>query len=349
MKNSTPKYIDSVDFFGAMCDNQINNFDGGISMASLTARAISGFIRAVANVNPEVVEKKKKNLVKDLRSMEPLLKHYIAPKGYKFEKIDVDGIKTEVFSKKEGGSDKVVFVLHGGAYISRMIFYYRLLNKRYSKDADGGTVIHYEYRCAPENLYPAALEDTMKVWDWLTNEKGFKEENIITVGDSAGGHLNINLLMKLHDLGRKMPRAAVCLSPWLDMTASGPSYVYNYKNDPIFGVKGRTPDQSEVNKLLMSSDIFMWLGDNDRKDPYISPVYAEFDETYPPLFVTVGGNEMLLSDSETIVDKFKKAGVDARLDITPGMWHVFNLYQVFPEAKRALQIVDDFIKEQFAK
>jgi len=314
--------------------------------ASLMGRAFSGIVRMVANINPVVVEKKHKNVVKDLRSMEVLFRHYIAPIGYNFKKVDVDGVETEVFSKKKDASDNVILVLHGGAYISRMMFYYRLVNKRYSKASGGGTVVHFLYRCAPESKYPAALEDAMKVWNWLI-EQGYKEENIITVGDSAGGHLNISLLMKLHDLGMKMPRAAVCLSPWLDMTASGKSYRENYGKDPLFGLKGQKVKEEEVQDLLTGSDLYMWFGDNDRKDPYISPIYNEFDNTYPPLFVTVGGNEMLLSDSETIVEKFRKAGVEASLYVEPGMFHVFNLYEVFPESQRAIKIVNNFIYHKF--
>lgn len=317
-------------------------------MASLAGKIFSEIARAAGNVNPEIVEKKKKNIVKDLRSMEVLFKHYVAPKGYSYKTVNVDGIKTEVFSKKNNPGDKVILVIHGGAYISRMMFYYRLVNKRYCDAASGGTVIHYEYRCAPEHRYPAALEDTMKIWDWLLSQ-GFKEENIITVGDSAGGHLSLNLFMKLHDTGRKQPKAAVLMSPWLDMTASGKSYVENYKNDPIFGIRGKTPSPDEVQKLLMSSGLYMWLGDNDRKDPYISPVYADIDNTYPPIYVTAGGYEMLLSDSETIVEKFKKAGVPAKLTVTPDMFHVFNLYEVFPESQKAIKEVCSFIKETFSK
>ena len=315
-------------------------------MASLAGRAFSVIARVAGNVNPIIVEKKKKNVVKDLRSMEPLFRHYIPPIGYRFEKKDANGVPAEVFSKKKNGSRNVVLVIHGGAYISRMMFYYRLLNKRYSKAAGGGTVVHYDYRCAPEHLYPAALEDTMKVWDWLL-EQGWKEENIITVGDSAGGNLSMELMQKLHDTGRKQPRAAILMSPWLDMTASGESYSYNYKVDPVFGIRGKTPTPDEVQKMLMESELYMWLGDNDRRDPYISPVFAEIDDTYPPILVTVGGYEMLKSDSETLVAKFRNAGVKAKLYVGEGMFHVFQIYQLFPEAQKALRVMCEFIKGEF--
>ena len=314
--------------------------------ASVLGRLFSEIARAAGNVNPQIVEEKKKNVVKDLRSMEPLFRHYFAPIGYRYQKTDADGVAVEVFSKKKDASENVVLVIHGGAYISRMMFYYRLLNKRYSKASGGGTVIHYEYRCAPEYKYPCALEDTMKVWDWMLRQ-GFQEENVVTVGDSAGGHLSVNLMMKLHDTGRKQPRAAVLMSPWLDMTASGKSYMENYKVDPVFGIRGQTPSADDVTKLLMKSELYMWLGDNDRRDPYISPVYAEFDDTYPPIFVTVGGYEMLKSDSETLVEKFRKAGVEASLYVGEGMFHVFPVYQLFPEAQKGLKAVCGFIQGKF--
>ena len=315
-------------------------------MASLAGRAFSFIARAAGNVNPLIVEKKHKNVVKDLRSMEPLFRHYFAPIGYSFEKKNVNGVTTEIFRKKKDPSDNVVLYIHGGAYVSRMMFYYRLLNKRWSKASGGGTVIHYDYRCAPEHIYPAALEDTMTVWDWLL-EQGVKPENIVTIGDSAGGHLSVSLWMKLREQGRELPRASVLMSPWLDMTASGESYVYNYGVDPVFGIKGASVSPDEVTTLLMKSELYMWLGDNDRKDPYISPLFNEFDDKYPPTFVTVGGNEMLLSDSKTLVEKLQKAGVNATLWIGDKMFHAYPVYQIFPEARQALNAISAFIRGQY--
>ncbi len=314
-------------------------------MASLAGRLFSEIARAAGNVNPKVVIEKKKNVVKDLRSMEPLFPCYFAAPGYEYKKTDAPGVPTEICRKKKNGSNKVVLVLHGGAYISRMMFYYRLLNKRYSKASGGGNVVHFDYRCAPEHTYPAALEDAMKVWDWLLAQ-GFRAEDIVTVGDSAGGNLTMELLLKLHALGRKMPKASVMMSPWLDMTAGGRSYVENYPVDPVFGIRGQTPSADEVQDLLRKSELYMWLGDNDRTDPLISPVFAEIDGTFPPIFVTVGGDEMLRSDSETLVEKFRKAGVEATLLIGDRMFHAYPVYQIFPEARQALKAIGEFIRQK---
>ena len=314
--------------------------------ASIRGRLFSEIARAAGNVNPDIVEKKNKNLVKDLRSMEPLFTHYIPPAGYYFRKEIVNGVPVEIFGKKKDPSENLIFVVHGGAYVSHMMFYYRLLNKGYSEASQGGTVVHFDYRCAPEYKYPCALEDTLAVWDHFMNS-GYKAENTIVIGDSAGGHLSVDLMMKLHERGETMPRAAVLMSPWLDMTASGDSYVYNYKVDPVFGIRGVTPSADEVKELLFKSELFMWLGDNDRRDPYISPVFADIDDKYPPILVTVGGYEMLKSDSETLVKKFRDAGIDAQLYVGEGMFHVFNVYQFFPESRKAIRLVNEYIRLKF--
>lgn len=315
-------------------------------MASLAGRAFCAIARAAGNINPQIVEKKHIDIVKNLRSMEPLFKHYFPPIGYTFEKTTANGVPAEVFRKKKNPSGNVVLFIHGGAYVSRMMFYYRLLNKRWSKASGGGTVVHYDYRCAPEHVYPAALEDTMAVWDWL-EEKGVTPDRIVTVGDSAGGHLTVSLWMKLREQGRALPRAGVLMSPWLDMTASGKSYVENYGADPVFGIKGATITENEVKELLHKSEIFMWMGDGDRTDPYISPILNEFDDKYPPSFVTVGGDEMLRSDAETLVEKLKKAGVEATLLVGDRMMHAYPVYQIFPEARQALKAISAFIRGQY--
>ena len=303
--------------------------------------------RAAGNVNPQLVEEKNINLVKNLRSMEPLFPIFLGRRGYKYKKIKVDGVKTEIFKPKENASDNVVFVCHGGAYVSRMMFYYRLLNKRYSKASGGGTVIHFDYRCAPEYTHPAMIEDCMKVWDWMLDQ-GYKAENTIVVGDSSGGNMAMQLFLRLHDAGREMPRAGVLYSPWIDMTASGDSYVYNYPVDPVFGIRGETPAREDVIDLLYKSELFMWLGDTPRDDRYVSPALVDdYDDTYPPLLVFCGGDEVLKSEAELLVKKFNDAGVEATLVCPPGMMHAYPIYELFPEAQAAIKQACAFIREKF--
>ncbi len=312
-------------------------------MASPVSKLVTNIVRLSGNNNPVTIEKKKADLIKNLRGMEHFFKTYIPPVGYKVEKYNVEGLPVELFKKKKGGNNKLVLVLHGGAYVTRLAFIYRWMNLTYSKATGGGSVMLIDYRCAPEHKYPCALEDALKAWDWALAQ-GYKPENIVTLGDSAGGHLNISLLMKLREQNRQMPAGAVFLSPWLDMTCKGQSYIDNYHLDPVFGEKGVKGTPEKVQNFA-DSGIYCWYGENDPYDPYISPVYAEFCDGYPPIFVTVGGNEMLLSDSKTLCEKIEKARGKATLKIIPEMFHVFNLYRVFPEARKAIKWVNEFLGE----
>lgn len=313
---------------------------------SILGRIFAEIARAAGNVNPVIVEKKNKNLVKDLRSMEPLFPIFLGRRGYKFKKVKVDGIKVEIFKPKKNASENVVFVCHGGAYISRMMFYYRLLNKRYSKATGGGTVIHYDYTCAPEATHPSMINQTLKVWDWMLAQ-GYKAENVAVVGDSAGGNLAMQLCLKLHDAGRTMPRAAILMSPWVDMTASGDSYVYNYRVDPVFGIRGYTPTQEEVRSLLYKSELYQWIGESPRDDRYVSPALTDYDGTYPDMWITVGGNELLRSEVELLAKKLEDAGNKVVIHVPKGMFHAYPVYELFPEAQRALKMIFAFLREEF--
>ena len=169
----------------------------------------------------------------------------------------------------------------------------------------------------------------------------------VDMGDSSGGNMALQLMLRLHDAGKPMPRGAVLYSPWSDMTASGDSYVYNYKVDPVFGIRGVTPSPEECKELLYKSDLYNWLGDTPRDDRYVSPALTYYDDTYPPIFVTVGGDEVLKSECELLVKKFNEAGVEATLFAPPGMMHAFPIYELFPEAQQGLRMAFAFIREKF--
>ena len=154
-------------------------------------------------------------------------------------------------------------------------------------------------------------------------------------------------MLRLHDAGRTMPRCAVLYSPWSDMTASGDSYVYNYKVDPVFGIRGVTPTPEEAKELLYKSELYNWIGDTPRDDRYVSPALTYYDDTYPPLLAFVGGDEVLKSEVELLVKKWNDAGVEATLVCPPGMMHAFPIYELFPEAQAALKQVFAFMREKF--
>lgn len=233
--------------------------------------------------------------------------------------------------KQNPNRSKVVLQLHGGGYVSMMHNGHRSFAGLYNEVGRGISVLSIEYRVAPEHPYPAALEDALTAWFWL-EAKGYRAEQILVAGDSAGGGLALALCMYLRDHEYELPCGIVAMSPWADLTASGESYDLNYEKDPLFG---NTRDS-----MLYNSD---YIGRNNPKEPYISPLFGDFSD-FPPMLVQVGSYEMLLSDAVSVAKKAKSAGGKVRLSIYEGMFHVFQMAMlVMPESKRAWMEIGKFI------
>ena len=239
----------------------------------------------------------------------------------------------ELLSPREGArEDEILLQLHGGGYIGAMRNAYRTFAGLYSEAGKGLKVLTIDYRVAPEHPYPAALLDALAAFDWLLS-RGYTEEQIIVAGDSAGGGLALGLCMYLKDIGRPLPAGIIAMSPWTDLTASGPSYVENYEKDPLFG---NTRDS-----LIYNKD-YVW--DNDPRNPYISPLFGNF-EGFPPMLLQVGSVEMLLSDSVSVAEKAKAAGGKVKLSVYEGMFHIFQMaMKLMPESRAAWAEIGRFLK-----
>ena len=244
----------------------------------------------------------------------------------------VDSANGRMFYVNENTSSKyTVFYIHGGGYISAMRTQYKKLAGFYSEVSGGASVLTIDYRVAPKDPYPAALEDALASYDWLINN-GYSEEKIILAGDSAGAGLAMALCYRLKELGRKLPAGIVAMSPWADLTASGPSYKENKDIDPVFG--------GERAEMIYESP---YIGEANPKDPTISPIYGDFKD-FPPMLIQCGTDEMLKSDSDTVAKKAKEAGVLVRYTVYEGMFHVFQLgLGTFPESKEAWEEIKQFI------
>lgn len=257
------------------------------------------------------------------------------PKGFRVSVYEAGNGKMEILIPYRVETDKIIYQLHGGGYLMGFMDLYREMAKEYSRYTDGYPVASLDYRTAPKNRFPKALNDAIEGWELLLN-LGFEAEKIILVGDSAGGNLALALTMYLRDRGKELPGGLVLLSPWTDMAAGGRSYRKNYYHDPMFGTgKGK--------KLCVRRETYAYVGTADRKNPYLSPVYGDFHK-FPKMLLQVGTWEMLESDSVTVYKKAKKAGVKATLEKYPGMFHVFQMYPVLPESKYAWKKIGEFIK-----
>lgn len=309
-------------------------------MTSLRGKLAISVIKKFMNMNPF----SEKDAITVMRKTEINTKFKV-PKNYRFERFDLDGLPVEVFEPLSGNCENVIYYLHGGGYITHLTSMYRNTYRHLSKAGHGARIVMIDYRCAPEYKYPCALEDALKGWDWLMSQ-GYKPENIIVGGDSAGGNLTLVLMLKLRELGKKLPKALVLLSPWTDMTASGETYISNFKTDPMFGCN-RDARREQVEDFLNSS-MYSFCLDEDRQNPLISPIFGEYHGFPPSLFV-VGGSEMLYNDTTTIVDKLKAEGIDVELYVGEGMFHVFPLFfSIIPESKVGFNVILDYISKSFA-
>ncbi len=312
-------------------------------MASIRGKIAKLYLGTMGNLNPN----KTPNTVEKIQKLFGGNINDKTPKGYTLQKeITEKGTRYEkVFKSGEEKNGKVVYYLHGGAYISGLLSVYRKLSPQFYKAA-GVETIFLDYKTAPEHKYPTQLNEAFDVWMELTKNKGYNPKNIIIAGDSAGANLTLALMLKLRDEGEEMPLAGFCFSAWADMKGKGESYVKNYSNDVLFGEKGKVATIEDEERLL-NSEIFSFIGDADRSDPYVSPVYGNY-HGFPPMYFAVGSHEMLLDDTLTIVEKLKKEGIYVGCDVQKEMFHIYPLYGMFvPEGRQSFLRTMNFMKEQF--
>lgn len=257
----------------------------------------------------------------------------VLPKGARFQPVDAGGIKSEWMEMPLVDRARVFLLLHGGGYNAGSPRTHRKMAAHLSRAAHARVLVP-DYRLAPEHPFPAAVKDALRAYGWLL-EQGFAEEQIIVGGDSAGGGLTLSLLLALREAGAKMPRAAVTMSPWTDLSCSSGTYSRHRSLDPIIDKEG------------LSEAGLWYAGSRDPKDPMASPMFADLRDL-PPILVQVGGDETMLDDSRIFADRAKAAGVDVTYQLYDGMWHVHQSGAPdVPEAVAAYNDIAAFIRAQF--
>jgi acetyl esterase/lipase len=184
-------------------------------------------------------------------------------------------------------------------------------------------------------VFPAAVEDAVASYRWLL-ATGVEPERIAVAGDSAGAGLALALLVALRDARAPLPACAVLLSPFADLECRGESYTTMAALDPIV---------SREMGLGMGK---IYVGAREPSHPLASPVHAAL-AGLPPLLIQVGSREVVLDDARTIERHAREAGVPAKLDVWPGMVHVWHLFaSALGEGQRAIEDLGSFIR-QWAK
>lgn len=225
---------------------------------------------------------------------------------------------------------QVVLYLHGGGYFFSSAAAHRPLTWRLS-EALGRPVLSLNYRMAPDHRFEHWQEDALYAYQYLLDQ-GYRPENIIIAGDSAGGHLTLTTLIALRNQGLPLPKAALCLSPWTDMGCSGDSYRKNNRRDAMLPARS-------LRKLAR-----FYLDGIDPRDPAVSPLYADL-RGLPSLMVMAGTGEVLRDDARRMVARARAAGVHVVYEEWRDMPHVFQIFGPFlPEARLAFQHMARFVE-----
>ncbi len=246
-------------------------------------------------------------------------------------RLDADGVPAAWVIPSGLETRRTILYLHGGGYNAGSITSHLPLTSNIALAAKA-RVLAIDYRLAPEHTFPAAVEDALAAYQWLLNEST-PANQIVVAGDSAGGGLTLSLLLTLREKGLPHPAAAICLSPWTDLTCSGESWAGNAKVD--FMLKKRSTFNAAK----------LYLGDADFRSPLASPLFAD-PAGLPPLLIQVGSEEVLLSNSTLFAEKARLAGVDVTLETWKGMQHVWQYAaSMLPEARQAVARIGEYITQ----
>lgn len=254
-------------------------------------------------------------------------------KNYLFTPQIIDNIYYEWtdYIPKENNHLKhnsVILYCHGGGYMTGSCMYAREITTKLAKHT-GLRVLCFNYRLSPEFPYPSAIEDALSAWNYILSCK-YSPDDIIIAGDSAGGNLALVLTLILRDKHMILPKKLILFSPWTDMTFSGASYHSAEIIDPI------------LNNKYITKAISCYLTDTlTANSPYVSPLFADF-KSFPPVYIQVGTNEILLDDSRQLYKQLIKQHIPAKLDIFEGMWHVFQMAPI-PKSEIAISKAAMFI------
>lgn len=295
-------------------------------------RVIEDFIRKSANTGKSI-EQMRSEMEAQALSIPPV-------QGVKTESTVLAGMKSEIITPdtSPAHSLKTVLYVHGGGFCTGTCNTHHDIAARIAA-ASRTRVITFEYRLAPEFLYPAANEDCLKAYHALV-ETGVSENDIVIGGDSVGGYLTLMTLLSLKKNGEPFPKAAFFLSPHTEMLRfDGSSYKTRAELDPSNSLDA-------ISKMVQS-----YLGRpacTETDSAALSPLNEDLGGL-PDLFIQVGGHEVILDDSVRLAENAKKYGVHAMLEVWENMWHTFRFMAcMLPEGQQALDQVGAFIDRQLS-
>ncbi|EZP83104.1 Lipase/esterase [Novosphingobium resinovorum] len=258
------------------------------------------------------------------RRLDGFAKLYPVSSDVSIEVIELSGRPAERVS---AGSGPTVLYFHGGGYVAGSIRSHRHLGARLAMDM-GGTVILFDYRLAPEAVFPAALNDCVAAYAALADIP------VSLAGDSAGGGLAFGVAIAAGQMGLPRPVAIWAASPWINLGTEHESYDLLASVDP-----------------MLSRDIAEWhstryLAGTSHDDPRASPLFANL-AGLPSTLIQIGDREVFFGDAVRLHQRLIAAGVDCELSVGREMFHVWHLYWPdLPEGREAVRAAADFLLMQ---
>jgi epsilon-lactone hydrolase len=247
--------------------------------------------------------------------------------GFTLSSMEAGGVPLLSVTPDDHVPVRTVVYFHGGGYLWMTPQSHLPVLVAISR-ATGARCVGVHYRRAPEHRFPAAVDDAVTAYRWLLDQ-GNAPERVGFAGDSAGGGLLLAALVALRDQGNELPAAAVCFSPWTDLTVSGPSAAM--ADDPV--VSGHA--------LRMMAGAY--LGGSDPRSALASPLYANLSGL-PPLQIQVGSREALLDDARRFAERARQGGVDVTYVEHPGVIHMWIVFgPEIPESRAALSLLASFL------
>jgi acetyl esterase/lipase len=262
--------------------------------------------------------------------LEGLANFFPVPDGTEVEPATIGGVRGEWVRARRARRDATLLYLHGGGYVIGSPQSHRHLVAAIS-EASGLSVFSADYRLAPENPFPAAVDDAVAAFKGLL-ESGIPAGKLAIAGDSAGGGLTIATLVALREKGIALPACAVAISPWADLSQGGEAYRTRARRDPM------------VKKEGLDQMAGAYLGGKDPKTPLASPLFADL-RGLPPLLLQVGTEEALYSDTTGLKQRAEEAGVEVSAESWAGMTHVWHIFHpILSEGRDAIARIGSFLK-----
>lgn len=290
-------------------------------MASLQSSILRFLLRKTINWNKPLNEIREFH-----RNVE---KKEVIPQNIKVEKVSVSGIESEWFIPEGAAGNKTLIYFHGGGYCLGVVH----ANRNFVMKLASGfnvPILLLNYRLAPENPFPAALNDAVALYDWLLNVRKYDSENIGCIGDSSGCGLCLAALQVAKSKGMPLPLFQVFLSPVVDLKKTGKSFQTMARKDP----------------MQMKEEYFIdnhYIKGIDPLNPLVSPIYGELNG-FPKTMIQASEYDVFLSDSEMLHQNLLNSGVKVNYTLWKKMWHNFQMSAaMLPEGKRAILEIKSFI------